>query len=91
MRLCLNRTFWPAPALLLLAASLTLPPHEAHAQQTSSPAGEGASKEWFSLHGEARIRYETVDGQFRAGGKGGDQAIAMRTLMLADPSRLVGR
>ncbi|MDZ4319479.1 MAG: hypothetical protein U1A07_11700, partial [Phenylobacterium sp.] len=32
----------------------------------------------LTLSGETRIRYETLEGQFRAGGAGGDQILAMR-------------
>lgn len=35
----------------------------------------------FSLSGEARVRYESLSGQFRAGGSGGDQALFFRTLV----------
>ncbi|MFN3228472.1 MAG: alginate export family protein [Asticcacaulis sp.] len=41
----------------------------------------------FDLSGEARIRYETLDGQFRAGGKGGDQLVVLRTLIKGEAVR----
>jgi hypothetical protein len=35
--------------------------------------------DWLSLSVEHRTRYETLDGRFNAGGKGGDQQIAFQT------------
>lgn len=38
----------------------------------------------LTLSGETRIRYETLEGQFRARGAGGDQILAVRTLAKAE-------
>jgi len=49
--------------------------------------------EWLEIGGECRLRYEVLDSQFRVGQVGGDQAMALRTLILtqlkAQPGRLV--
>ena len=49
--------------------------------------------DWVEISGEHRSRYETLDGQFRLGREGSDQAYAMRTLLLtqfkAEPGRAV--
>ena len=50
------------------------------AQPVANPIG-------FTIRGETRVRYETLEGQFRAGGSGSDQALAFRTLLLAEVNR----
>ena len=39
---------------------------------------------WLSISGTHRTRYETLDGQFRAGRGGGDQMVALRTTVLGE-------
>ena len=55
----------------------------AHAAGEQKPwridAALGAPK-WFELRVQHRLRYETVGNQFRAGGTGGDQLLALQTL-----------
>ena len=45
-----------------------------------SLAGASGLPDWIDLAVESRFRYETLDSQFRANGRGGDQVLAMRTL-----------
>jgi len=68
----------PSIAVALSAASLTL----SAAPWRLSEALDLPS--WIRLSGEQRTRYETLDGQFRAGRRGGDQALALRTSLTAD-------
>ena len=76
--------------LLLLCGSAT----RAAAAETSPPPPPQAWRlqdalglpSWLTLAVENRVRYESVDNQFRAGGKGGDQDVAIRSLVLLEAS-----
>ena len=46
-----------------------------------SAASANADESFVSISGELRARYETLDGQFRANGSGGDQLLLFRSLV----------
>jgi hypothetical protein len=58
-------------------ASAALEPPFRLAQAVNAP-------DWLTIRGEMRARYETLGGQFRARGSGGDQVLAFRTLALLE-------
>jgi len=65
------------------AVCLVLGAYPAHAAGWLLGDALGAP-EWLTIAGESRLRFETLDGQFRAGGSGGDQLLALRTQVLAE-------
>ena len=72
--------------VLLAALVLWAGPHAAADTETGPWRLASAAKlpQWLHLAGTHRIRYETLDGQFRAGRGGGDQTLALRTTFLAE-------
>lgn len=65
-------------------AALAAPALADDSPQRSALESAVGAPDWLRLRLEARARYETLDGQFRANGRGGDQALAFRTLLLAE-------
>lgn len=66
--------------LVPLSALLSLAPAFAEGAQ---PGATAPARSWLELSGSHRLRYETLGGQFRAGGEGSDQLLSLRTTFLA--------
>jgi hypothetical protein len=69
---------------ILLGLSLLVSGQIGNAEELSAPAPWRLYDalnlpRWLTFGIEHRTRYETLDNQFRAGGKGGDQVLAFRT------------
>jgi len=70
-------------ALLTLIISLSV---QSNAHADTKPWSLNTvleTPDWLSISGSSRIRYETLDEQFRAGGNGDDQIMVFRTNILA--------
>lgn len=78
---------WGIGAAWALIASMVAAPDAAAQEEPWRLKTALDLPDWVTIEGETRGRYETLDGQFRAGGGGSDQLLAFRTLVLveADP------
>lgn len=82
-----------SPLAILLASTGLVLPLSARAEAPTLQAAIGKTSD-FRLSGSYRVRYESLDGQPRAGFRGEDEQLALRGTLLAEyrkgPIRLVG-
>ena len=67
-----------------LVGILALAPQLALSQAPNRTGDSGDTSGWLSATGEARVRYESLDGQFRTGEPGSDQLLLLRSLLLIE-------
>ncbi len=74
----------PARYVAALAIVALIASGGAHAGEPWRLSSAAALPDWLHVSGSHRTRYETLDGQFRSGRDGGDQMIALRTIVLTE-------
>ena len=80
-----RRLLWASRmAALALACLIQGPSAFAQTQEPWRLADALQAPDWLKIEGVSRARYETLDGQFRSGGKGGDQVLGFRNLFLVE-------